>query len=272
MDAPERLGNGVYLLDPATGVTTPLNTSQADFEGLTWSSDGLNLAVLRGDKVRGMKQKDNSLLLAWSGVASNGGKTLKYDPSADASFPKGMVLSEFSTPRWSKDGSRIFVGIKEQEPEVAAADSNKANVDIMHWKDQTPQLVQIVQLQQLRRATFPAVVLVGSGKLVRLGDDDMRNVTPAANANVAVGRNDAAYRGEVSWGAARSDFYKIDINSGARTLIDKSLARTYGTSPDSHWFLYLKNKQVRVYNMDGQRRVGWIERRERTGQVVRERG
>ena len=72
-----------------------------------------------------------------------------------------------------------------------------------------------------------------SGKIVQLGDDDMRAVTPAANSKVAVGRNDAAYRGEVAWGANRSDFYKVDIDTGARTLIDKGLSRTYGTSPDS---------------------------------------
>ena len=149
------------------------------------------------------------------GIAKGAGKAFTYDPSKDASFPKGMVLSEFTAPRWSKDGSRIFVGIKEQESDIAGADSNKANVDIWHWKDQTPQSVQIVQLQQLRRATYPAVILVNSGKFVQLGDDEMRNVTPAANSNVAIGRNDAAYRGEVAWGANRSDVYKVDVATGA---------------------------------------------------------
>jgi dipeptidyl aminopeptidase/acylaminoacyl peptidase len=249
VDAPERLGNGVYLLDPATGVTTPLNTAQADYDDLTWSADGDNLAVLRGDKVHDMKQKAN-VLLAWMNVAAANAKPFTYDPAADASFPHGMVLSEYSAPRFSKDGSRLFVGIKEQEPEVAAADSNKANVDIMHWKDQTPQLVQIVQIQQLRRATLPAVILVGSNKLVQLGNDSMRAVTPAANSTVAVGRNDAAYRGEVSWGGQRADLYKVDVATGARTLIDKSISRSYGTSPDSRWFLYLKTKQLRAFNLE----------------------
>jgi acetyl esterase/lipase len=144
----------------------------------------------------------------------------------------------------------VFVGIKEQEQEIAPADSNKANVDIWHWKDQTPQSVQIVQIQQLRRATLPAVVFVGSGKLVQLGDDDMRAVTPAANASVAVGRNDAAYRGEVAWGGSRSDLYKVDVATGARTPIDKSITREYGISPDSRWYLYLKNRQVRAFNLE----------------------
>ncbi|MGH7620276.1 MAG: prolyl oligopeptidase family serine peptidase, partial [Gemmatimonadaceae bacterium] len=249
VEAPERLGNGVYLLDPASGVTRPLSTATADYDQLAWSGDGANLVVLRGDKVRGMKQRDNTLL-AWSAVSATGGRAFTYDPSTDEAFPKGMVLSEYAAPRWSKDGSRIFVGVKEQEPEIPASDSIKANVDIWHWKDQTPQSVQIVQLQQLRRATLPAVIFVATGKVVKLGDDDMRTVTPAANSNVGIGRNDAAYRGEVAWGANRADLYKVDISTGARTLIDKSLSRTYGTSPDSKWFLYLKNKQLRAFDVN----------------------
>jgi dipeptidyl aminopeptidase/acylaminoacyl peptidase len=249
VEATDRLGNGVYLFNPASGETRALSTAQADFDQLTWSTDGANLAVLRGDKARGAKQKDN-VLLAWLGVSNPEGRAFTYDPSKDASFPKSMVVSEYTQPRWSKDGSRVFVGIKEQEQEVAAADSNKANVDIWHWKDQTPQSVQIVQLQQLRRATLPAVILVSSGKLVQLGDDNMRTVTPAASSGVAVGRNDAAYRGEVAWGANRSDIYKVDVATGTRTLIDKSLSREYGTSPDSKWYLYLKSKQLRAFNLE----------------------
>ena len=113
VDATDRLGNGVYLFEPATGVTRALNTAQADYDQLTWTSDGTGLAVLRGDKVRGMKQKANALL-GWTGVTTAGGKPFTYDPAADAGFPKGMVLSEFTAPRWSRDGSRLFVGIKEQ--------------------------------------------------------------------------------------------------------------------------------------------------------------
>ena len=248
VDAPDRLGNGIYLFDPKSGESRALNTAQADFDQLTWGGDSGNLAVLRGDKVRGMKQKEN-VVLAWLGAGSGEPKAIVYDPSKDASFPKGMVVSEYAAPRWSKDASRIFVGVKEQEAEIPASDSTKANVDIWHWKDQTPQSVQIVQLQQLRRATLPAVILISNNKLVKLGDDAARNVTPAANSNVAIARNDSAYRGEVAWGGSRADIYRVDVATGARTLIDKSLSREYGTSPDSRWYLYLKNKQLHAFNL-----------------------
>jgi dipeptidyl aminopeptidase/acylaminoacyl peptidase len=249
VDAPEKLGNGVFILEPAKNTTTTLTSGQAEYDALAWNGQGTGLSVLRGDKPTGMKQRNN-VLLAWTGVGAGMPKPWTFDPSKDATFPKGFVLSEFSAPRWSQDGSKFFIGIKEQEPEVAAADSIKANVDVLHWKDQSPQSVQAVQIQQLRRATFPGVVLVSSGKFVRLGDDEMRTVSVAANNNVAIGSNNSAYRGEIAWGGSRADIYKVDVSTGTRTLIDKSISRTYGTSADSKWYLYLKNKQARVVNLE----------------------
>lgn len=249
VDAAGHLGNGVYVMNMAGGDTRELNSSALEYDQLAWSDEGGNLLVLRGEKSREMKQRDNALL-AWTNAGSPNAKTLTLDPSKDTSFPKGMVLSEYTAPRWSKDGSRIFLGIKEQEPELAAADSSKANVDVWHWKDPEPQTVQIVRLQQERRATLPAVYLVSSQKLVRLGDDDMRAATPTANGRWAIGRNDVAYRGQVEWGANRADMYRVNTETGERTLIEKTLSRTMGTSPDSKWFLYLKDKKVRAFNLD----------------------
>jgi dipeptidyl aminopeptidase/acylaminoacyl peptidase len=249
VDAADRLGNGTYLLDPATGETRQLDAMPADYDQLVWSAEGARLAVLRGDKVKDMKQKQN-VLLTWTGLGDGEATSQQFDPVKIASFPKNMVLSEFTAPRWSKDGSRVFVGLKEQEAEIPAADSIKANVDVWHWKDAQPQSQQIVQVAQLRRATLPAMVHLGTSTVVRLGNDSMRTVTMAANFAVGVGRDDAAYRGEVAWGGSRADLYKVDATTGARTLIDKALSRTYGTSPDSRWFLYLKNRQVRAFNLE----------------------
>ena len=249
VDGADRLGNGIYLLNPATGETRQLDAMTADYDQLVWGGRGDQLAVLRGDKVKDMKQKAN-VLLTWSGIGTPDVKLTTFDPGKTSSFPAGVVLSEYTAPRFSKDGARVFVGIKEQEPELAPADSNKANVDVWHWKDAQPQSQQIVQVAQLRRATMPAVYFPETGTFVRLGNDSMRTVTMAANANVGIGRDDAAYRGEVEWGGSRADMYRVDVRTGARTLIDKALSRTYGTSPDSRWFVYLKNKQVRAFNME----------------------
>ena len=44
--------------------------------------------------------------------------------------------------------------------------------------------------------------------------------------------------------------YRVNTATGERTLIDKTLSRTMGTSPDSKWFLYLKDKKVRAFNLE----------------------
>jgi len=248
VDAADKLGNGVYLMDAATGDTRALSTSQADYDQLTWSDEGANLAVLRGSKRREMKQRDNTLL-TWRFSGANI-EALVRNPSEAARFPKDFVISEFTAPRWSKDGSKLFVGIKEQEPELTAADSTKANVDVWHWKDTEAQSVQIVRLQQERRATYPAAYLLASGTFVRLADSAMRTVTTTANGKWGVGRNDAAYRGTVEWGASKADLYRVNVETGEKSLIAGKLQRTYGTSPDSKWFLYLKDKRVHAFNLE----------------------
>lgn len=253
VDAAGHFGNGVYLMNLTGGETRELNSSALEYDQLAWSDDGAGLVVLRGEKSREMKQRDNAML-AWTGVGTSNAKQLVLEPAKDASL-KGMVVSEYTAPRFSKDGSRIFIGIKEQEAEVAAADSLKANVDVWHWKDPEPQTVQVVRLQQERRATLPAAYLVGSQKVVRLGDDDMRTATTTANGKWALGRNDVSYRGTVEWGASRADMYRVNTETGERTLIDKTLSRTMGTSPDSKWFLYLKDKKVRAFNLESAKTV-----------------
>jgi dipeptidyl aminopeptidase/acylaminoacyl peptidase len=254
VDAAERLGNGTYLLDLGTDVTQALTTGARDYAQLSWSDSGTNLAVLSGDKAKDRKQKDN-VLYAWTALGTSRAKAVVYDPAADSTFPTGMVVSEFTSLGWSGDGSRLFIGVKEQEDDPADDGEAAANVDVWHWKDTEPQSVQAVRIQQLRRATLPAVLHLATRTFVQLGDDDMRTVQPTANGRWGIGRLDAPYRGEVSWGGGRADYYRVNIATGERTLIETSLSRTMGTSPDSRWFLYLKDGHVFSYHLETGRAV-----------------
>ncbi|MGA2263068.1 MAG: prolyl oligopeptidase family serine peptidase, partial [Acidobacteriota bacterium] len=248
VDAQDKIGNGLYLLRPATGEMRVLASAAADFDALSWSAEGANLAVLRGEKKKENRQKDN-ILIAWTDVGSGSAREAQFDPTKDEGFPKGMVLSEFTTPQWTKNGTKLFIGIKAQEPEPPTSTEPQANVDIWHWKDALPQSEQMIRLPQERRATLPAAFVIASKKFVALGDNDMRGVTPVANGSWGIGRNDAAYRGEVTENA-RADYYRVNLETGERTLISKGLTRTMGSSPDGKWFLYLKDKHVHAFNLD----------------------
>ena len=249
VDAADRIGNGVYVIDLATSQSKVLSSATADYDQLSWSDKGSALAVLRGDKKKENVQRDNALLV-WRDVSTPKPTAIEYDPSADAAFPKALVVSELAPLRWTRDGSRIYVGLKEQEAERPSSTDPQANVDVWHWKDAEVQSVQIVRVVQERRATLPAVFDLTSRKLVRLADDAMRTVTPTPDARWAIGRVDTTYRGEVAWGGSHGDYYRVNTATGERTLIDRGLARTMGSSPDGKWFLYLKDKKVVAYNLE----------------------
>ena len=252
VDAADRNGNGAYVIDLATHQSKVLSSASLDYDQLTWGDKNTSLAVLRGDKKKENLHRDNTLLV-WQDASAAQPHAVEYDPSKDPSFPKGFVLSEFATPRWTRDGSRIYVGLKDQEPDPgtpAPGAEPKANVDVWHWKDTEVQSVQIIRLSQEKRATLPAVYNLASNKLVRIADSTMRNVTPTPDPRWAIGRIDTTYRTEVQWGGSKADYYRVSTENGDRSLIDTRLTRTMGSSPDGKWFLYLKDKAVFAYNTE----------------------
>jgi dipeptidyl aminopeptidase/acylaminoacyl peptidase len=244
----QRLGNGVYVMTVSSGEQRMLDGMTADYDQLTWSAEGTNLAVLRGDKARDKLHKDN-VLLAWANVNSPQTRAFTLDPRKVAGFPADLVVSEFTALRWSTDGSRVLLGVKAQEPERPATTEAQANVDVWHWKDTDPQSVQIVRLAQDRRATLAAVADLPAGTIRQIADDDMRAVTPTDDLRWAIGRLDKPYRGQISWGGNKADIYRVNLTTGERALIEPGLSRTMGFSPDGKWFLYLKAGRVYSYEM-----------------------
>lgn len=244
----QRLGNGVYLMTLANGEQRTLDAAEAEYSQLTWSEDGAHLAVLRGDKPKGKVQRDH-VVLSWRNAGTPGMQAATFNPAKAAAFPKDMVISEFTAPRWSPDGARLLVGLKEQEDEKPTSTDPQANVDVWHWKDDDPQSVQIVRLAQARRATKAAVLDVAAGTLRQIADDEMATISPTDDLTWAVGRIETPYAGAVEWGATKADFYRVNLASGERTLIERGLSRTMGLSPDGKWFVYLKGGRVQAYQL-----------------------
>ncbi|MEZ5319258.1 MAG: hypothetical protein R2752_17790 [Vicinamibacterales bacterium] len=219
VDAADQLGNGVFVLDLASGTTRALDTDRKTYDSLSWRADSTDLVALRGEQPDGKTQREN-VLLAWTGAGSANPSPIVWDPSTDNSFPSGFVLSEFSAPRWSEDGSRLFVGIKEQEDKPEESSEPKANLDIYHWKDVDLQSEQIVRIAQLRRATYASALSIPSKTFVRLADDAI-DVTTTADAPRSV--DPTPYQHDPPEGdPSRADYYRIDTSTGQSDCSSRS--------------------------------------------------
>ncbi len=248
VDAANMSGNGVYVLDLGSSRIMPLDTSASRYAQLSWSEDASSLAVLRGDSREGYEQRDNTLL-AFLDILGARPRSVEYDPAQSADFPGGFVLSERGSIAWSDDRTRVFVGIKEQRELPEEKDGPQPNVDVWHWKDERVQSVQIVRANADRNFTYRSVLLLEPSRFMRLADEQMRTVTPTEDGLFAIGRDDSELRGDMSVAGGVSDFYLIDTRTGEKTRIADDIRYTLGTSPDSRWFLYQEDGQLKARNL-----------------------
>ena len=278
VDAVDKSGNGLYLIHLPEGILTVLDTGKNEYSCLAWDEKGTALAALKGNKGKGYKEKEN-ILLAFTGVGDNKPIAHSYDPAKDPDFPEGMVISErtassgrsrfrrSSAPArgnlfWSEDNAQVFCGIKEQEKEPQ--ESNKKNqpqegkeaeneeeeepaadVDIWHWKDEQIQSVQKIRADRDRNFTYRSVYNLKTRRFIRLCDERMRTATVTQDGKWAIGRDEKDYISD--WEEARADYYRLNTETGSRTLMFKGQKRTLGLSPDSQHFLYWNDGNVWVY-------------------------
>ena len=254
VSARDGYGNGVYLHHLETGVVSALDTSDSNYFRLTWAKEDDWLAALRGTEKKGLEENEN-VLVTFPELASS----RVFDPGEANGFPEGYVISEKGELRWSKDGTRIFFGIKRQkaDPQAATEDGeseegeskSKApekvpNVDVWHWQDERIQSVQMIQAARDRRATQLSLWNLNSNRFVRLADEDMPTVELSDGGQVAVGRLDKPYRLDPTWGGSPADLYVLDPATGNRSLIEKKVARSLGLSPSGSWYLYQREGQI----------------------------
>lgn len=252
VDAANKSGNGLYLLDLASGIVRTLDTDTLRYDDLTWNEAGTALAALRGETPDGREQRANALVAFGNfgdarttsrSTLSGATAAFVYDPSTDAAFPRDMVLSEMGTLTWSQDGARIFAGIKEQqEKPKEQADSARANVEIWHWADERLQSVQKVRADADRRATFTvAINLNGNPRFVQLADEAAPRAEPTRDGRWVIAYRDKPYRMNFDEPGGLTDLVRIDPATGESTPLAERIRFSMGSSPDGRWHLWFSN-------------------------------
>jgi len=249
VDADKKAGNGVQLRQLARGTIQVLDSGEANYSQLTWNEEGTSLAVLKGTENEDFVRRDNVLFI-YTGI---GGKEIgfkSYNPVDDDSFPEGFVVSELGNLTWSKDGAKLFLGIKEQEKKEKPSKEKVANVDVWHWKDEQIQSVQMRRASRDRNFTFSSVYHLKSGKFVRLTDETIRSVTTPGDGNWGLGRDNKPYILRLDLSGGKADYYRVNTATGEKILIEKKIGRSLGQSPEGRYFLYLQEKELWVCSLE----------------------
>lgn len=252
VDADGNNGNGLYVVDLNGLRTWPLHTGSFTYSQMSWNEKGTHLAVLFGESAKGKVERDNTIF--WVTNLASGMTNMAASKSFSATsvnnFPEGMVISEYRGLNWNEANTQIYFGIRAQQEELKKEDELKANVDVWHWKDERVQSTQMVQAGRDRRSTYLSVLNLANMSFLQLENDEMTSVNASDKSQWALGQSDAKYRGDVNLPGNYDDIYRINTQTGHKTLIAEKVYWKMGISPDGTWTLYSRNGEVFGYNFN----------------------
>lgn len=259
VDASDQIGNGIYVLDLASGRINALDTDTLTYSQLawddknshrsTWNAKGNKIAVLKGEKPDTVEHSINRLLV-FTGLNGEAPQKVVFEPNDEPLFPENMIISTNGDVDWSEDGQLVLFGIDDQEPKMKLDKDTLPNVDIFHWNDEQINTVQQRRANRNKRFTYLCSFDLSTKKFKRLADENMREIQASRHSRYWVGRNEKPYISDINWGVSPADLYRVDLRGGKGKLFAKQVKRPLGYSPDGRYYLYQLDKQLHVYDLE----------------------
>ncbi len=246
VDANGQNGNGIFLRDMKTGITTALDNDKATYKSINWNEVGNAFALLKSNKDE--KYKDDVFSII--GISKiNGDLTNKvvYNGIEDSTFPKGMGVNTNAGPYWSDDQTTLFFGINtltkkedkkpegktdslaKAKPEPKKEDIEKPDMIIWNWQDKRLQSAQQTQEMRDKSFNYTSSYRVADKKFTQLADSNMRSVSIAPKQLYAIGYDNTNYElmGNLD-GQSYTDVYLIDLKTGNKKRLFEKMYATNG--------------------------------------------
>jgi len=169
-------------------------------------------------------------------------------------LPAEWLVSEYYTPLFSKDGTKLFFGTspKPMVQDTTLLPEEIVQVEVWHGDDEYIYPQQNKQLDTEKKRTYLASVDLKNDNLTQLGSSEVPSVELGneGNAEVALGETNVPYRKMITWDASSyNDFYLFNVKDGSRKAVAKKIKGGAGLSPlakyvywfsatDTAWFVY----------------------------------
>ncbi len=227
---------------------------------LAWNKKESLLAFLSAELKDNGKPKECTLML-WNPLNKDSLETIV----ALDQVPTGWFIHSKNSLKWTKDGARLFFGLKpfsqqypDDEDKFKYNDKNffnadsiqtRAEVQVWHWNDPLIKSNEKTNWDKTKDKTYLSVYSLTEKKMQMLGDTNLPDVDIAENPNFTVAHSSVPYLKERTWYGDKFDLYLVNLKTGERKLIEKELEEPGRISPDGASVVYFKGKHWFVYNV-----------------------
>lgn len=244
---------------------TPVHVAaNAAFPELRWAEEKATLAWLQGDEAEAGTVTDITLRVLTPVSSGQLGEPVLFRANEGWEFPAANALT------FSRDGARVFVGLRPAEIEESAASADadpvasadekdvtaaeveafdpydvdaileKRGVDVWHWQDPRIKTHDKASWKEREKHLYRAVAHLAEGRLVALADEQLPEVEPTHNANLALGRSSVPWLRLMTWDGEYQDVYAVDLRTGARTLVVEKTQDSTSLSPQGGFIAYFR--------------------------------
>ncbi|MEX0982951.1 MAG: hypothetical protein WDZ47_12790 [Bacteroidales bacterium] len=235
---------------PAEELEKPGNSRGNANGNLEWNNRMGSLAFLAGeteDEKRLHCVRSCARLYLWKpGVEA--AALQRCDP------PKGWLIHHTNKLQWSKDGERLFMGIKpeseivqEKEKADSVADlfDREAilagrTVDVWHWDDPYINPNQKKRWKKEKDRVYTGVFYPDRERFVPLADQKMPGIMVGESENYVVGYSNVPYAKRRTWDGRYNDYYLVDLVTGDRRLVLEEQQHGVSLSPDGKKMVYFR--------------------------------
>ncbi len=157
---------------------------------------------------------------------------------------------------FSRNGERLFFEAGKrpvEEPKDTLVADEKTHVDIWSWKDPDIQPMQKKNLDKEMDPTYACVYHIKKKKVVQLADESLKfvSVLNKGNSSIAIGYDATPYKWARSYSALwSSDVYKVNVNTGGRTLLKENQYGEKKVSETGVWMVYYEPADGQYYSID----------------------
>lgn len=247
VETKDRLTNGVQFRHLASDAVRPGDFAKAVYRRLTWADSGSALAVMRG--IPDSASADTLFaVVAWTRFGPQGPVRHEMRGDSAAGMPSGLKVSPDRVLRWSDDLTSLSLGLRAINPPKdrgpAWEDDDKPVVEIWHGSEPRLQPMQKVQESADKAFSWLAVWHLAPQRLIRLADEEVRDVQLAPTGHWAVGFDQRAYELEGNLSGRRyRDVYVIDQRDGSRRLVLTKAGTSLTMSPNGERFAWFEDGQ-----------------------------
>jgi dipeptidyl aminopeptidase/acylaminoacyl peptidase len=230
--------------------TYQITQQQTAIPSVVFSDNQRHLAYLSSQDTSALKKYDLTLITldSLTAKAANASKKIVLSDSL-------KTISMHQNPVFTLNGNLLYFGINDKQPILekdTLLESEKAHLDIWHYKDLRIQPQQLVQLKQDEKRSELMVYYLHKDLIVPLSNDTLNvAIVKDLHADYLLGSVSYPYEIEYQWESAhRKDHYMVSLKDGSTKLLAKGVAFDGKLSPKGKHYTYFDSKSKKYIHLD----------------------